>query len=345
MPTTAYRPFEVSSKDKIVGLFVIGAFLILLLGFIIPLIKDLAVDNRLSFHTIIERTYGIAPEATVSLRGVNIGSVTKVELNEEGMVRVELALSEQYLSFYTRTSRLSVDSELGVNSILTGSGLILHPGRPGESTLTEAAFIPTDIPQGFSSMLEELDLTQLADQISTIVNSLESISMGFVDNQDKLYRSLENFEMATQRLAEVSEEMPQIFTAIEASLASLESTLQGINLIVDNSSDDLALTISNTAKLTQQATITLREAKELLETGQPALELLPFVLETTDNTLRSVDQLSEQMSRSWLFGARKNNKDEPEIVEDDIMTRVEKARAKRNSENSQSTQSTTEDVP
>lgn len=345
MATTAYRPFEVSSKDKIAGLFVIGAFLILLLGFIIPLIKDFAVDDRLSFHTIIERTYGIAPEATVRLRGVNIGSVTKVELNEEGMVRVELALSQQYQSFYTRTSRLSVDSELGVNSLLTGSGLILHPGKPGESILTEAAFIPTDIPQGFSSMLEELDLTQLADQVTTIVNSLESISMGFVDNQDKLYRSLENFEMATQNLAKVSAEMPEIFTAIEASLTSLETTLQGINLIVDNSTDDLALTLSNTASLTKQATITLREAEELLETGQPALELLPFVLETTDNTLRSVNQLSQQMSRSWLFGARKKNKDEPEIIEEDIITRVEKARAQRNSQDTQNTQNTVEDAP
>ena len=335
MSTTAYRPFEVSSKDKIVGLFVIGAFLILLLGFIIPLIKGLAVDDRLSFHTIIERTYGIAPEATVSLRGVNIGSVTQVALNEDGMVRVELALSQQYQNFYTRTSRLSVDSELGVNSLLTGSGLILHPGKPGESMLQEAAFIPTDIPQGFSSMLEELDLTLLADQITTIVNSLESISTGFVDNQDKLYRSLENFETATLRLAEVSEEMPAIFTAIEASLASLETTLQGINLIVDNSTEDLALTLSNTADLTKQATTTLREAQEMLEIGQPALELLPFVLETTDNTLRSVNQLSEQMMQTWLFGARKKNNDKPEVIKDDIMTRMEKDRANRSSENEQ----------
>jgi ABC-type transporter Mla subunit MlaD len=342
MPTTAYRPFEVSSKDRIVGLFVIGAFLILLLGFIIPLIKNLAIDESLSFHTIIERTYGIAPEATVSLRGVTVGSVKKVVLNEAGMVRVELALSEKYQSFYTRTSRLSVDSELGVNSILTGSGLILDPGKSGESLLKEEAFIPTDIPQGFSSMLEELDLTQLADQITSIVNSLESISMGFVDNQDKLYRSLENFEMATQNLAAVSQEMPEIFTAIKVSLASLETTLQDINLIVDNSTDDLALTLSNTASLTEQATITLKEAETLMATGQPALELLPFVLESTDSTMRSVDQLSQQLSRSWLFGGRKKKDDEPELAGDDISTRVERARAERKREN---LQNATEDSP
>jgi len=337
MPTTAYRPFQVSSKDRIVGLFVIGAFLLLLLGFIIPFIKDLAIEDSLPFHTIIERTYGIAPEASVTLRGVTVGSVKKVELNEDGMVRVELALSKKYQSFYTRSSRLSVDSELGVNSILTGSGLILDPGKPGESVLAKEAFIPTDIPQGFSSMLEELDLIQLADQVTSIVNSLESISMGFVDNQDKLYRSLENFEMATQNLAMVSQEMPEIFTAIEVSLTSLEATLQGINLIVDNSTDDLALTLSNTASLTEQASITLREAEALMETGQPALELLPFVLETTDNTLRSVDRLSQQLSRSWLFGGRKKKGNETEFAGDDISTRVERARAQRKRENLQNT--------
>ena len=186
-------------------------------------------------------------------------------------------------------------------------------------------------------MLEELDLTQLADQITSIVNSLESISMGFVDNQDKLYRSLENFEMATQNLAMVSQEMPEIFTAIEVSLTSLEATLQGINLIVDNSTDDLALTLSNTASLTEQASITLREAQALMETGQPALELLPFVLETTDNTLRSVDRLSQQLSRSWLWGGRKKKGKETEFAGDDISTRVERARAQRKRENLQNT--------
>ncbi|MGB2391157.1 MAG: MlaD family protein [Pseudomonadales bacterium] len=112
MTASAYRPFAVSNKDRIVGLFVIGALFIFLLGFIIPMIRDLADEEQLTFYTQVERTYGITPDALVSLKGVAVGKVISVELSSDGSVRVDIALSNAYADFYTSDLLLRIDSEM-----------------------------------------------------------------------------------------------------------------------------------------------------------------------------------------------------------------------------------------
>ena len=171
-----------SNKDRIVGLFVIGALFIFLLGFIIPMVRDLADEEQLTFYTQIERTYGITPDALVSLKGVTVGKVVSVELSSDRSVRVDIALSDAYADFYTSDLLLRIDSEIGVNSILNGAGLVLVPGLTRGQPLDDGAFIETELPQGLASILETIDIEQLTQQITTIVTSVESIASGIAGN-------------------------------------------------------------------------------------------------------------------------------------------------------------------
>ena len=232
MKTSAYTPFDVSTKDRIVGFFVIGAVLLFLLGFLIPYIQRLSEDKGIPFYTLLDKTYGISPEANVSLRGVVIGSVVGVGITRDGMVRVDIALSHIYGEFYTRKSSLAVDSDIGVSTILTGSGLILSPGKTENGLMEPGEFITTDIPQGFGSILEELDLMQLTDQVTEIVANVEDITSGLAQNQDKIYRSIDNLEQVTASLARVSEELPGMVKSVDQSLLALQSSMQGVDKLI-----------------------------------------------------------------------------------------------------------------
>ncbi|XOV88778.1 MAG: MlaD family protein [Pseudomonadota bacterium] len=302
MPTTNYMPFEVGARDRIVGLFVIGAVLLFLVGFVLPFVHRLQADEGIPFYTVLDQTYGIAKDASVSLRGVTIGNVTDMGITKDGMVRVDIALSPVYQEFYTNTSRLTVDTNIGVSTILTGSGLILEPANPDNGRMDPGEFIVTDTPQGFASLMEEIDIVQLTDQITEIVANIEEITAGINQNQDKIYRSLDNLETVTASLADVSRTLPGMVASVDTSLSAMQSSLRGVDQMISNTDEDLQATLKNAVALTAQATLTLGEAEILFRETTPLMGQLPGVLITTDIALQSITQLTDQMSRSWLLG-------------------------------------------
>jgi len=302
MKTTAYTPFEVGNKDRIVGFFVIFAVLLFLIGFLLPTIKRWGADEGIPFYTSLDQTYGIAVEALVSLRGVEIGKVTDIRITDGGMVRVDISLSRDYEPFYTKNSSLSVDTNLGVSTILTGSGLILAPGKQSDGPLDPGSHITTKTPQGFGSILEELDLEQLMNQITAIISSVEEVTSGLAENQSKIYASLDNLQEVTANVAKVTQELPLMVASVENSLAELENGLTSVNLLVEHTDADLQATLKNAVDLTRQATLTLVEAESLFEATTPVMNQLPSFLITTDIALQSFTELSDQMASSWLFG-------------------------------------------
>jgi len=269
------------------------------------MVRDLADEDTLNFYTRLDQTYGISPNAIVSLKGVNVGSVQSVVLSNDGSVRVAFALSDSYAQFYTSDLKLVIDSEIGVNSILNGSGLLLQPGASTGRPLIDGAYIEAEPPQGLASLLETLDLEQLTQQITTIVTSVESIAGGLANNQETLYSTMDNLADVTAELKRVSQDLPAVFTSVSQSLAQLDRTISRVDNVVAGSSDDIATAIANAALLTDQATQTLKQTDVLLQSGEPAIEQLPELMKTTDATLKSLDTLSQTLNRSWLFGGRK----------------------------------------
>ena len=269
------------------------------------MVRDLADEDTLNFYTRLDQTYGISPNAIVSLKGVNVGSVQSVVLSNDGSVRVAFALSDSYAQFYTSDLKLVIDSEIGVNSILNGSGLLLQPGASTGRPLIDGAYIEAEPPQGLASLLETLDLEQLTQQITTIVTSVESIAGGLANNQETLYSTMDNLADVTAELKRVSQDLPAVFTSVSQSLAQLDRTISRVDNVVAGSSDDIATAIANAALLTDQATQTLKQTDVLLKSGEPAIEQLPELMKTTDATLKSLDTLSQTLNRSWLFGGRK----------------------------------------
>jgi len=306
MKTSAYTPFEVGARDRVVGLFVLGAILLFLIGFLIPFIQSFSADEGIPYYTVLDQTYGIAPNATVSLRGVVIGNVTNVAITDDALVRVDLTLSTIYEEFYRQNSRLEVDTNIGVNTILTGSGLILTPGAEDQKIMPRGEFIPTAAPQGLAELIDELDMVQITDQITEIIANVESITTGVSDNQQTMYTSLENIEQVTENLVDVSKNLPAMVASLDGSLASLETTMAGINKLVGTTDKDLQTALKNVIALTEQATSTLAETESLFKATTPVVNQLPTVLITTDAALQGITKLTHQLSKSWILGGSRD---------------------------------------
>jgi len=300
-------PLEITARDRIIGFFVFGALLIMLVLFLSPWLRQLGDRDNVTFVTYLDKTYGIQQDARVNLNGVTIGSVSGVELNAQGRVTVVISLSKQYERFYTSGSKLLIDSEIGVTSILNGIGLSFISGMDSNERLKAGDELETTLETGFNSILDSLDVGLVVSQLTNIVQSTEEITTGFSENQASLYLMVSNLQSITAQLDVVSQSLPKLLMTIEQSAISFDATAQGAQRIIENSEDDLVAAVKNTASLTAQATATLKKTERLIEAGDPIAESLPELIRKTELALGSVDELAQTLNRSWLFGGRKKS--------------------------------------
>jgi ABC-type transporter Mla subunit MlaD len=298
-------PIEISGRDRIIGFFVFGALLLVLVLFLSPWLQHVGERDNVVFVTHLDNTYGIQKDARVNFKGVTIGSVSAVQLNPEGEVTVEISLSNKYKDFYTVGSQLLVDSEIGVTSILNGIGLTFVSGIDSSERLADGDELDTVLPLGLNSILERFDVELVVTQLASIITSTEEITAGFSANQASLYQTVNNLQSITAKLNEVSVSLPGLLKTIEQSAHSFEATALGAQRIMDNSEADLVSTLKNTASLTAQATATLKQTEQLILAGRPIAQSLPELIEKTELALGSVDELAQTLNRSWLFSGRK----------------------------------------
>ena len=277
----------------------------MLVLFLSPWLRQLGDRDNVTFVTYLDKTYGIQQDARVNLNGVTIGSVSGVELNAQGRVTVVISLSKQYEPFYTSGSKLLIDSEIGVTSILNGIGLSFISGMDSNERLKAGDELETTLETGFNSILDSLDVGLVVSQLTNIVQSTEEITTGFSANQASLYLMVSNLQSITAQLDVVSQSLPKLLMTIEQSAISFDATAQGAQRIIENSEDDLVAAVKNTASLTAQATATLKKTERLIEAGDPIAESLPELIRKTELALGSVDELAQTLNRSWLFGGRK----------------------------------------
>jgi phospholipid/cholesterol/gamma-HCH transport system substrate-binding protein len=298
-------PIDVSERDRIIGFFVFGALLSVLVLFFSPWIRQMGERDSVVLVTYLDNTYGIQKDASVNFKGVTIGSVSAVQLNPQGNVTVEISLSNKYEDFYTVGSQLLVDSEIGVTSILNGIGLTFISGTESRERLADGDELVTVVPLGLASILERFDVELIVAQLGNIITSTEEITAGFSANQASLYQTVNNLQSITEELSEVSAGLPDLLTSIKQGAHSFQATAHGAQRIMNKSEADLMSTLENTAALTEQATETLKRTEQLISAGHPIAESLPELIEKTELALDSVDELAQTMNRSWLFSGRK----------------------------------------
>lgn len=310
MKTNAYTPFEVGARDRLVGVFVIVALLLFLLGFLLPRFQQLGASEGMAFYTHLDKTYGIAPEAPISLHGVLIGKVTTIDITDEGGVEIHFLLQSEYRAFYRLGSRLELDSNLAVSTLLKGTGLIYIPGEQGATPLGVNSEIQTVTPKDLSTIVDQLSDPQLVEKLVAIVDHIENLTGGLAENQVKVYDSLDNLKTITNDVSEVTREFPALLASMEASMSELERTMANVSRITSNADIELQQTLKNTVVMTEQASESLAQMTILMQQSQPVVQQLPATLATLEGALGSINRLSEQLQHSWLLGGG-GEKDEP----------------------------------
>ncbi len=157
---------------------VVGAFVLLAILGVAAILVFIGINQRwfarnYYFTSRFASGEGLSVGMPITLKGFEIGKITKISLNPRNLVDVEFSVQDTY---YDRVHKNSV-IEMATSPIGLGVTLKFHVGRDRGPPLPEMSFIPSlDSPQG--RQLVEQDLVTVPkgeDVIGSVIGKLNPI--------------------------------------------------------------------------------------------------------------------------------------------------------------------------
>jgi paraquat-inducible protein B len=267
-----------------IGAFVIGAILIAITIVIFALGSGFGQYREKTVMVFKGSVKGLVIGAPVTLRGVQIGQVTKLELmldsdSIELIMVVEAEISENNIRRLGNNPEDVTDqliarglrAQLKTQSLLTGLLYIqldFHPDKPPifvdlQTEHLQIPTIPTDL-ELLAQRLEELDLAKLAEKVEGTINGLNS----FLTNKD-----------------------------FQALPASLQSTLVSLTQLSEELRTQVATTGPKVDTILDDATKTVaganKELPKFSALAQKNLEVLDKAIKGFEQTIANINSMVE----------------------------------------------------
>jgi paraquat-inducible protein B len=302
-----------------IGMFVVGSFA-LLVAAIVVVGSGKMFQKPIQFVSFFPGDVnGLKVGAPVKFRGVQIGSVARIQLilpPDEGQLRVDAhelrlpvilnidssqlramggtakALSESGFDDFVRQG---LRAQLNVESLLTGLlyvDLDLYPKtpivlnlEPGSSPYREIPTIPTDfeqVQQEAQKALDRISKMDLEGMMKAISGAGDSIN------------SLASSQELKRALVSTNETM----VSLKKTLVSMQTTLDKVNTKFDVLSVDLEHTSKEASETLKETRDMLIEVQSTLDPNSPVWVNLNLALAQFTDTAQSVSELTDYLQQN-----------------------------------------------
>ena len=290
------------NNNFVVGLFV-SISIAVFIGFVLWLTGRSGVEEVKHYSMMFHRDVsGLSIGGPVSFMGVNIGSVTRMQLvrNENMNVRVDIEVLE------TTPIDSKTFASLAFQGI-TGVAVINLSSDPGEREALVATsdhefpVIPVrDV--GLAALLSSAPkLVSKADDLLTQANEL----LG-EQNRAAIASTLENLQSLVSALAESRETIAKLPSDLEHTLAGIQATVDRVQGIIKDAEPDLSTTMDNITLTSENlASLTARLDNWMMENEaslqrfvEEGLGEAPELIISARQALRQLEKLLQEMQDS-----------------------------------------------
>lgn len=290
------------SNEIKVGITVLLATIVAIVGF--RFMRDVPIfQQSLEIYTTFDRVDGISPGSLVNISGVKAGSVSDLELQSGGDVRVQLRIDSDI-----RIPRGSV-ANLTSLGIVEGKSIVISLGDSEESVQhgdeIEGVYVEgimeavgqqaEDLGEGVSSSVAELNL--FLTRLNETLDEDTRLAMG---------AAVQNSASVAEQVADLLEEKEnQIGTAIESAsrtLSQLDTLTTENRPRIDSLMVSLEQNINELSAVQaglQQATASLNQILEKINRGEGTIGRLvndPAVYDNLDSLSREMNILMKNIN-------------------------------------------------
>ncbi len=227
-----------------VGVFVVG-FAIALLTLVVWLTVGTEKVTYLPYKVVTtESVSGLSVNSSVNYKGVDVGIVRKIQLNEKDPRYVIISLD------IIKGTPIKADTEAVLTSRgITGLvGVSLTGGRATSPDIVPTSENPVPSIKNGASLAKRLDtaFNEVSKSVSDLSSKLDLVVTQ--ENAEHINNILKNMDRLTNNLADSSEDVANMVDRIEPKLDRALQAFDSFSVITDNvkkTSEDLQVTLHN----------------------------------------------------------------------------------------------------
>lgn len=256
------------SKEIRTGLLVVVSVLIFFTGFYF--LKGTSLfSSKTKLITHYEQVQGLQPSAMVTIKGIVVGRVTNIRLDNTGGVEVELSVDNKYAVPRGTIAQLYAADLVGIKAIQLDLGT-------SREALEDGAILPGSIEPGKIDAVAD-ELKPLLQNVRQVALHLDSALISVNDILDErtrvqLHNAVASLESTTQNFAAVSGTLKSKNAALGRTIDNAEKTSQ---MLADNRSNiDATLTNLKEASAAFKEAPVAETVRELQQTAGKINSLL-----------------------------------------------------------------------
>ncbi|MCP5420748.1 MAG: MCE family protein [Gammaproteobacteria bacterium] len=302
---------ESDVKYTVVGLFVVvlGAAILAVVAWLTS-----ATDQRVyDYYRLysIESVAGLNPNASVTYKGVSVGQVSAIRLDQQfpDWVEVILRIERGTPIRKETTATLVAQGITGLVYVELSGGGDSPPLLPSEDepmpVIKSSPSLVAQVTSAFQDLTVALDKLlsdkNLASFSQTLAN-LSVISSTLAHHSDDLDQTMGNLEKTTAAIAKRADKLGQALDHAEKTLANLEqasATLKPLILRIGTTFDDANTMVNSVTETSEYLRVaftdTLREIAQLAQRTAPDLSVL---LEDLDRLALSLERFVKTLERN-----------------------------------------------
>ncbi len=307
------------------GIFIASALLLFIVAIYLIGSKQNLFTSTTDVHASFKDIRGLMPGNIVRFAGINIGTVSDIQLESDSSVVVTMTIRDNYTDHIYKNSSV----QIGQEGLMGGKIILISSGDPDTGKVEEGDSLPVAGGLDIQAMIAQA--TEMLDEARGTVANMRSIT-GKLDAGDGDIALLLNENHLTEALNDATRKL-------NASLAEVQQITSKINegegdlgrLVNDDSiTTRVNVIMSNLQASSERADSLVEELHRTslaLNHGEGVLPRLLHDKElglTVDTAIAKVDEsvveitrAAETISNSWLFRLfskknRKQNEVEPE---------------------------------
>lgn len=278
------------------AVLVIASVLLFIWGYSFLKGRDLFSDYKV-FYAYFDNVEGLNPSAPVTINGLIVGKVNKIELEQSGKLKIEIQVKGNFP--ISKSSKINIYEP----GLIGGKQIQIVPDFSSKTLAESGDVLQSGIVPGLTDLVAE-KLTPLQERVEKMVVSADAVLQNINDvldakTKDNLKQSIANLTVTLGEFKEISGNVNTMLsdnkTKIDQSLTNIQKASGNFSKLSDSIA---AANIGKTIKTVETSIAKLDGILSGVEKGKGSLGKIvqdPSLYENLNKTSKELELLLEDL--------------------------------------------------
>jgi phospholipid/cholesterol/gamma-HCH transport system substrate-binding protein len=278
-----------SLRERLAGTIIILVAILIITGSLITTLWYSVLKDYNTYFIVFNEGYGLIPGVKVRFLGLEIGSVTNVELLDNNKIRMDLRINTEY------TNRIKGDSLAMIKSptIIGAEYIEIQTGSEESLPIPNNGQIPAQDHNTIDQLITSMQLEQKIQQLDELLYNVTAIAEYLQDKQGPVRGAAENVKTLSDRILLGQGSLGAILSREDAYIAILDTLneLKQVSINLNETSRRLNMDVPDLTK----------KVDSILGQVESGTRSIPEVAKGTREGIRDANQIIDSLKNNFLI--------------------------------------------